>query len=372
MTATSGQRPFDPLRLIATRTEQAGPFAVVTLLDTEGSTPAKIGSKAIVDSLGRITGTIGGGALEGFAQRTAVGALRSGDPAVFDFSLQGVGPPVPDPICGGKLRVLIDPAATRHQQAYCLALSAREERRRGLLLTSVRSRRESGFEQENAKVSVQWLEESALASHSGFPDRGTLEKVLRRETSEFCVQLDMQKGEQLEVLVEPIVPKPRLLIVGGGHVGQALAHQAGLVGFDLAVIDDREEFTSPALFPEGADMRCGNIPETIAAFPFTDDTYVALVTRGHKCDAEALEVCLRKPRAYLGMIGSKRKVVLVKKSFLESGRATPEEWEKIYTPIGLDIGALTVPEIATSIVAQLIAVRRKGSASGMPTQTPEG
>jgi xanthine dehydrogenase accessory factor len=217
-----------------------------------------------------------------------------------------------------------------------------------------------------ARVTVQWLDESALPSFSGFPEPEALQDILRREASEFCVQDNPQTGERLEALVEAVVAKPRLLIVGGGHVGQAIALQANIVGFDIVVIDDRAEFTRPELFPEATSTLTGDIPQTVAAFPHSDDTYIALVTRGHKCDAEALEACLRKPHAYLGMIGSKRKVVLVKKAFLESGRATSEEWERIYTPIGLDIGALTVPEIATSIVAQLIAVRRKGSAPGMP------
>ena len=90
-----------------------------------------------------------------------------------------------------------------------------------------------------------------------------------------------------------------------------------------------------------------------------DNTYVVIVTRGHEKDAEALAACVRRPAAYLGMIGSRRKVALMRKDFLESGRATAEEFDRVYAPIGLDIGAITVPEIAASIVAQLISVRRR-------------
>jgi len=94
--------------------------------------------------------------------------------------------------------------------------------------------------------------------------------------------------------------------------------------------------------------------------PIASDTYIVIVTRGHKLDAEALEACIHTPAAYIGMIGSKRKVALIRENFIESGIVTKEEFDRIFTPIGLDIGAVTVPEIAASITAELIAVRRKG------------
>lgn len=157
-----------------------------------------------------------------------------------------------------------------------------------------------------------------------------------------------------------MIPKSLLLIAGGGHVGQALALQANLVGFDVTVIDYRPEFTNPALFPEGTTARCGDIPKEIDALPIVSDTYIVIVTRGHKLDAEALEACVHMPAAYIGMIGSKRKVALIRENFIESGIATTEEFDRVHAPIGLDIGAVTVPEIAVSITAELIAVRRKG------------
>jgi len=166
----------------------------------------------------------------------------------------------------------------------------------------------------------------------------------------------------LQVFVEPVIPKPLLLIAGGGHIGQALALQSSLVGFDVTVIDDRAEFTDPALYPEGMARRCGDIPEQIAAGPIASDTYIVIVTRGHKLDAEALEACIHAPVAYVGMIGSRRKVALMRQNFIESGIATAEQFDRVFTPIGQDIGAVTVPEIAASITAELIAVRRQGIA----------
>ena len=164
-----------------------------------------------------------------------------------------------------------------------------------------------------------------------------------------------------------MIPAPLLVIVGGGHVGQALAWQAGLVGFDLLVLDDRAEFTDPALYPPGAATRRGEVAAELAGLALGPDTFVAIVTRGHQHDRAALAACVRGPAAYVGMIGSKRKVAMIRRDLLESGQASREQLDRVYAPIGLDIGAQTVPEIAASIVAQLIAVRRKGSAPRMPT-----
>jgi xanthine dehydrogenase accessory factor len=172
--------------------------------------------------------------------------------------------------------------------------------------------------------------------------------------------------KQFEVFIEPLIPKPVLLIVGGGHVGQATAAQAALLGFEIVVFEDRPEFVHPKLFPPETTTRCGAVAEELAAFPVHQDTFIVLVSRGHQQDSVALRACIRRSAAYIGMIGSRRKVPLVRRQFLQNGWATAEEFDRVYAPIGLDLGAISVPEIAASIVAQMIAVRRKGAASKMP------
>jgi xanthine dehydrogenase accessory factor len=104
----------------------------------------------------------------------------------------------------------------------------------------------------------------------------------------------------------------------------------------------------------------------VESFPVTSDTYIVIVTRGHLCDSDALRACIRRPAAYIGMIGSRRKVSLFREQFIEAGYASEEEFDKVFAPIGLDIGAETVPEIATCISAQLVAVRRTGDGSRTP------
>ncbi len=171
----------------------------------------------------------------------------------------------------------------------------------------------------------------------------------------------VEADSSCEVLIQPVISRPVLLIAGGGHVGQAVAAQAIAVGFDVIVLDDRKEFTAPDLFAEGVATRCGDVADGIGKFDISDNTYIVIVTRGHQHDIDALRACIHSPAAYIGMIGSGRKVGMVRKKFIESNVATAEEFDRVYAPIGVDIGALTVPEIATSIVAQLVAVRRRGA-----------
>jgi xanthine dehydrogenase accessory factor len=346
-------------RTIAELSSAGRAFAVAVILNAEGSTPRKTGVKAIIDPDGRISGTIGGGAVEAATQARAVEAIKSGVPILVDFDLEGLGVADEDAICGGTLRVLIDPTATKDRAAYVEAAEGRERREPGVLLTTVRGT-------SPATVKVNWLARDAISSEAGFPPGEAMRACLAQETPR-CFVEDLERGEaRVEVLVEPIVPQPRLLIVGGGHIGQALALQASLLGFDITIIDDRPDFTNRALFPQGTTTRCGDIGKEVGRFPIDPSAFVVVVTRGHQHDATALAACIHQPAAYLGMIGSRRKVALLRKDFLESGRATTEEWDRVCAPIGLDIGAVTVPEIATSIAAQLVAVRRKRGRSTMP------
>jgi len=328
-------------------------FALATILRAEGSTPQKVGVKAVIDAEGRIWGTLGGGLVEAEAQRRAVEVCRAQLPAVFDFDLAQAYAPDAGPICGGTMRILIDPTAAKDRAVYAQAAEALRQRRRGVLLTSVRT----GPQPE---IQVEWFPPEALPAEGHFPAAEAIGSCLQRESPRLFVESSQEPGESTEVLVEPVIPRPLLLIAGGGHVGQALAEQATLIGFEVTVVDDRPEFADPALFPEGVTARCGEIPQEVAAFPMGADTYVVIVTRGHRQDAEALAACIHSPAAYVGMIGSRRKVDLLRKSFIESGLATPEEFDRVFAPIGLEIGAVTVPEIATSIAAELIAVRRGG------------
>lgn len=342
-------------RQIVEHIDSGRPFAVALVLKADGSTPCNAGAKAVIEDSGAIRGTVGGGQVEAEALRRAPEVCASGRPLVLDFNLGGASAQADGPICGGAMRMLLDPTAAANRAAYVRAAEAVRQRRRGLLLTALRHA-------DASRVTVRWFAEDAIPAEPGFPGAEAVRACLSGEEPELFV--DEERGE--EVLVEPVVPPPLLLIAGGGHIGQALARQAALVGFDVTVIDDRPEFTDPALFPEGVRTRCGPVDEEVAACGVGPETYVVIVTRGHKCDAEALAACIHSPAAYIGMIGSRRKVAMLRRDFLESGLATEVELARLYAPIGLDIGALTVPEIAASIVAELIDVRRRGADAPAP------
>ena len=346
--------PPDLYPLIVEFAEQGRPFAVAVILQAEGSTPCQAGARAIIEPDGRILGTIGGGWVEAGAQQRAIVALRTGRPVVFDCDLRGSLPAGGGPICGGRVRGLIDPGAAQHLAAWAAAAAAGRARQRGLLLTAIRGGAE-------LRTEVQFLAESAAPVDAGFPSLDTLHAVLRHEQPELWTPRNPGAEERLEILIEPLLPKPLLVIAGGGHVGQAVAVQASLVGFEILVLDDRPEFACPERFPEDTAVRRGPIGDEIRSLPLDAGTYVVIATRSHQQDAEALAACLRRPAAYVGMIGSRRKVALLRQDFVASGRATEAEFDRVHAPIGLDLGARTVPEIAMSIVAQLIAVRRSGA-----------
>jgi len=376
--------------------ESGRPFCLLVALSGEGSTPRAAGAKAIVDEAGRLIGTIGGGAVEAEAMRAAEAAMRSGRPAVLDCALAGDTAAAAQPICGGAMRILVDPTAAKDAPAYRAAADASRDRRRGVLLTRVAG-------DVSAATTVSWHPESGMVATDWAPaglDGDSIRACVGEGIARFVGGMGSRlspsdtrrsdfsrdtcgrpEGIATEVaptgdaddalqpscyLVEPIVPRPRVLIAGGGHIGRALAAQALLVEFEVIVIDDRPEFADPSQLPNGVAAHCRDIADALAGWEMDDQTYVVIVTRDHHRDLAALRACIHKPVAYIGMIGSRRKVRLVHDSLVGSGVATEQDLDRVYAPIGLDIGAETVPEIATSILAQLIAVRRGSENRGQP------
>jgi len=163
-------------------------------------------------------------------------------------------------------------------------------------------------------------------------------------------------GGTLEVFVEPILPQPVAYLFGGGHVSVAVARAAHAAGFGIAVVDDREAFANKERFPMAQEVHT-SYEEAFENIKPNAASYLVVVTRGHKEDMRVLAWAVRSDARYVGMIGSKRKVMSVYKA-LENEGYKPEEFERVYAPMGLDIGALSPEEIAVSIVAELVAVRR--------------
>lgn len=167
-----------------------------------------------------------------------------------------------------------------------------------------------------------------------------------------------------EVLIEVIEAPARLVIVGGGHIGRSLSRIGAEAGFSVTVIDDRPEYADRDRFPEADHVICDDFEDVLTTLPSDTNTYYVLVTRGHKQDEISLRTVLPRPWAYLGMIGSKRRTGAVLLHLEEEG-ASRALLDRVHTPIGLDIGAETPEEIAVSIVAELIMVRRGGTGRQM-------
>jgi xanthine dehydrogenase accessory factor len=164
-------------------------------------------------------------------------------------------------------------------------------------------------------------------------------------------------GGAIEVYIDVSAPAPTLLLVGAGHVAMPTAEIAHTCGFRVVVIDDRADMASEARFPHAAERLVGDVEETLNALTLNPNTYVVIVTRGHALDEEALRAVIDAPAAYVGMIGSRRKVRVVYDHLREAGVAQ-EQIDRVFSPIGIDIASETPAEIAVSIVAEMIAVRR--------------
>ncbi len=166
-------------------------------------------------------------------------------------------------------------------------------------------------------------------------------------------------GGQVEIFVEPLQPKPTVVVIGSGHVGKAVAHLAHWLGFYVAVSDDRPEFCTPQAVPDADQyIPClpGELPQHLAVTPWC---YLVLTTRGSNVDVQALPALLETPAAYIGVIGSQRRWAITKKQLLEKG-LLPEKLARVRSPIGMELNAETPEEIAVSILAEIIMLRQGG------------
>jgi xanthine dehydrogenase accessory factor len=171
-------------------------------------------------------------------------------------------------------------------------------------------------------------------------------------------------GGQVEVFVEPILPPATLVVVGGGHVGKAVAHLAKWLGFRVAVSDDRSEFCTPEANPDADDFYVCTLAELPAKLKITDRTYLVLTTRGVVVDAPGLPSLLDSPAAYIGVIGSKRRWKMTVDKLKEVG-VSKEKIAHVHSPIGLELGAETPEEIAVSIMAEILMLRAGGTGKPM-------
>jgi xanthine dehydrogenase accessory factor len=195
--------------------------------------------------------------------------------------------------------------------------------------------------------------------------KGAME-VMRDEKPKMCnFNLDQRPdddtgltcGGSLQVFIEPIIPSPRLYIFGAGHIGLNVHKVATLAGFETIICDDRDLYANRERFPDAHEIHSGEMDEVMSGLSPSDSSYIVIVTRGHRHDMRVLRWALDTPAQYIGMIGSGRKVTAVYQQ-LEAEGLSRESFQRVFAPIGLDIAAATPEEIAISIVAELISIRR--------------
>lgn len=164
-------------------------------------------------------------------------------------------------------------------------------------------------------------------------------------------------GGTLEIFVEPVLPSALLYIFGAGHVAYSLYQVAQIAGFDITVVDDRETYANRERFPTAREVIAEDFEKACGRLSISESAYIVIITRGHRDDMRVLRWAVKTPARYVGMIGSKRKVITIYKELEKEGIPLPK-FENVHAPVGLEIGAITPEEIAVSIVAEMIAIRR--------------
>jgi len=333
-------------------------FALCTVVRTVGSTPQVVGAKLIVDDLGRLTGTLGGGCVEGDAFVEAKRVIANGETSLREYELTEDLAWDTGLVCGGTMWISIEPGerALRLGGRDLLGdvLAASSGGKPVALATLLRKK---GHEIE---ASGKLLVETDGAVHGNVGHRDQEVVLAALESLRQGTPRTVALGEDHEVLVEPVLAKPRLVVAGGGHVGLALAKMAVMLEYEVTVIDDRPEFSERERFGPGVDVIRMDMAEALRTMPMGWNTFVVIASRGHKLDAACLREGVKRDARYVGLLGSKRKTVLIAKMLRDEG-VSEERIRAVHAPIGLDLGGRTPSEIALSVLAEMSMERYGGS-----------
>ena len=352
---------IDVVQRLLELVQSGKPAVYCSVVETRGSTPQKPGAALLVLPAGGQVGTLGGGCVEAEVRRRALAMLHaeSCEAQLLQFHLDNDYGWDDGLLCGGRMTVLAEHIQRPEQHSYFQRLLE--------LLRSGRGHTEAvaleRADLQGAEPGARWL----------FDRSGRCVAALRGDGATTNVGARLQPLNarprpytQGGVAYTPYPPRCRLLLVGAGHVAKAVARLAAETDFDVWVLDDRAEYASADRFPDASRILVGDIPQRLRELEIDEHTYVVIVTRGHLHDEAALHAVIDRPAGYIGMIGSRRKVRLIFEDLVAAG-VDPEALAQVHAPIGLDIGSQTVPEIAVSIVAELIACRNQVAARARPT-----
>lgn len=349
----------DVLRQLIAAIRTGRPVVWCRLVETRGSTPQKAGAAMLVYEDGSQAGTLGGGCVEAEVKRRALGLLAENRAEVCTFNLDSDYGWDDGLICGGRMEVLIEPIRTGAALDYFETLADRVDRGQGVTEAVVFSAESSGLPAPSGYLfDAEGRILSSLRTTAGETPR-----VVSSQLKPLSARPRAYAGRGIAYLTS--LPRCRLVIVGGGHVGKAVADLAVELEFDVWIVDDRQEFVAEERFPKVERRISGPIERVLPELEINSDTYCLIVTRGHGHDQEALFHLADRGARYVGLIGSRRKIKMIFENLTAEG-ISRVALERVHAPLGIDIGSQTVPEIAVSICAELVAHRNLGQVPGRP------
>lgn len=334
------------LEIIKAIAEGRGSLALATIIDVKGSSPRHPGSSMLLGPEVGQLGTVGGGRGEARAIQDCRTALETRRPSRLHVEMVGTDITGPAMVCGGTNTMLIEPVEDPEPYRLAQARLARGER-----VVFVKRILPASAERP-LEVTLSLVDQRGVAVF------GTLDGAEQAAAARALDTGRPHLEEEAGVFYDAVFPREQLLILGAGHVGQALAAAAPALGFQVTVVDDRPEFLAPERFPDGVRTVRDGFTAAIAAFPFDAATYAVVVSGGHLLDLECMRGVLRREYRYAGFMGSARKARFLIDQLLQDG-FDPARVAALWGPIGLDIGAETPAELASAILCEMIAVRRQ-------------
>ncbi|MBN2318977.1 MAG: XdhC family protein [Acidobacteria bacterium] len=343
-------------------------LAMATIVSSKGSTPREVGAKMVVTASGDILGTVGGGCGEAEVCRKAVEVIRSRKPAMVTVELMDDIESDSPAVCGGIMDVFIDPWWDDPESAPCREFAEELARATvegsGGVIATVLQAENCGDASSGQKCFIRNGELKA----GNVSDEALIERILKEAESQLskeeCREISLklpESGGEAKVFFEVVPPMRKVLIVGAGHLAIPLVRFAKILGFHITVLDDRIKYANRERFPDVDEVLVGDMAELLQGIPITPFTYIVLITRGHQYDEPCLRAIIDSPAKYIGMIGSKRRIKACFIRFRDEDGIAEELLNKVHAPIGLDIGSETPEEIALSIIAEMIKVRRGGT-----------
>ncbi len=346
--------------------EQKQDAALITVSRVLGSTPRKPGAKMLVFTDGTTFGTIGGGCGEAEARREAFNVLEEHAPKKHYLNMTADMAQEEGMVCGGIMEMFIDYIGPQSgsEQVFKNYISAAENFSNPVLATLIAAPKQvllgkKLFSNAGGEVlgdlGLTELNKIAL-EHMPSGSRGC-QPVLITLDSELKPIASSGITPVYEILIELPTSMVQLLILGGGHIALPLATMAQMIGYEVTVVDDRPSFANSRRFNTAHRVICDDFERALDCVNINSQTYVVIITRGHRHDKVCLRKVINQPAGYIGMIGSKRRVKSMITEFQEEG-VPANLLQKLYSPIGLKIGAETPEEIAVSILGELIKVHK--------------